>query len=59
MFKLERCPKCGGNVHVDRDEYGWFVECIMCGYMQDLVRLPVAKRNNVNTQRIAVSNEDT
>lgn len=56
--KLQKCPKCNGNVYVDRDEYGWFVECIFCGYMRDLVRLAVKKRNNVENKRIEASNED-
>ncbi len=26
------CPKCGGRVIVDRDEYGWYQSCLHCGF---------------------------
>ena len=27
-----KCPKCGGNVYLDSDHFGWYEECLMCGY---------------------------
>lgn len=35
-MKIKGCPKCGGDVRVDRDEYGWFEQCIQCGHTRDL-----------------------
>jgi hypothetical protein len=35
-IKLKGCPKCGGDVRIDHDEYGWFEQCIQCGYTRDL-----------------------
>ena len=26
----QRCPKCGGNVFVYRDLYGWYEQCLQC-----------------------------
>ncbi|MBI2869122.1 MAG: hypothetical protein HYX96_04770 [Chloroflexi bacterium] len=35
---IKKCPRCrGGDIRIDRDEYGWYEQCIMCGYMRDLV----------------------
>jgi hypothetical protein len=31
-----RCPKCGGNLYLDRDYNGWYEQCLMCSYMKDL-----------------------
>jgi Zn ribbon nucleic-acid-binding protein len=31
-----RCPKCGGNLYMDRDYIGWYEQCLQCGYMNDL-----------------------
>jgi hypothetical protein len=31
-----RCPKCGGNLYMDRDYNGWYEECLQCAYMKDL-----------------------
>ena len=36
MLKLKSCPRCKGDVRIDRDQYGWFEECIQCGYTCDL-----------------------
>jgi hypothetical protein len=32
-----KCPKCGGNLYMDRDYNGWYEQCLMCSYMKDLV----------------------
>ncbi len=34
--KLKICPKCGGKMMPDRDEYGAYEQCIQCGYLMDL-----------------------
>ena len=46
MLKLNGCPRCGGAVLIDRDQYGWYEQCLNCGYEHDLrqvgkVRKPV------------------
>ena len=35
-MKLKRCPKCSGNVIIDSDQYGWYKQCLQCGYLSDL-----------------------
>ena len=41
---LGSCPKCiGGDLHVDRDMYGWYLKCLQCGYLRDLPRTVEAK----------------
>jgi len=37
MIKLKGCPKCKGDVALDRDVHGWFEQCIQCGYLHDRV----------------------
>jgi ribosomal protein S27AE len=27
-----RCPKCGGNLFLDSDHYGWYEQCLQCSY---------------------------
>jgi hypothetical protein len=34
--KLKICPKYGGKMMPDRDEYGAYEQCIQCGYLMDL-----------------------
>ena len=36
MWKLSKCPRCGGNIFVDIDIDGWFEECLQCSYRHDL-----------------------
>ncbi|MFQ6122139.1 MAG: hypothetical protein ACE5LA_03660 [Dehalococcoidales bacterium] len=35
-FIQGRCPKCGGNVYLDRDYYGCYEKCLQCAYTRDL-----------------------
>ncbi len=32
MLYLKSCPKCGGDVYLDRDLYGTFMACFQCGH---------------------------
>lgn len=32
MWKLKKCSRCGGDVFIDKDEYGWYEQCLQCGY---------------------------
>ncbi len=36
MFFLKACPKCHGDIYIDRDIYGSFAECLQCGLLGDL-----------------------
>jgi hypothetical protein len=36
MFRFKSCPRCKGDVLVDRDYYGWYEQCLQCGYQRDL-----------------------
>ncbi len=33
MWQVKGCPRCGGDVFIDRDHYGWYRECLQCGYL--------------------------
>jgi len=36
VVRVKSCPKCKGDVIVDRDEFGRLEECIQCGYLRYL-----------------------
>ncbi|MBI4289749.1 MAG: hypothetical protein HY671_15140 [Chloroflexi bacterium] len=40
MLRLKSCPKCRGDLIIDRDMYGWYEQCIQCGYLHPLEPLP-------------------
>lgn len=35
-FLKKHCPKCGGNVYLTDDSYGYYEMCLQCGYTRDL-----------------------
>ena len=35
-FVKKRCPKCSGNVYLDRDYRSWYEQCLQCGYIRYL-----------------------
>jgi ribosomal protein S27AE len=36
MWRFKSCPKCGGDVFIDRDMSGWYEQCLQCGYIHDM-----------------------
>ena len=36
MIMFKACPRCQGDMHQNRDMYGEYRECLMCGYMTDI-----------------------
>ena len=35
MMFLKACPKCRGDVVLDKDLYGRYVRCLQCGFLRD------------------------
>jgi hypothetical protein len=40
LLMLKSCPRCNGDLFVDRDQHGWYLECIQSGYVRDLATSP-------------------
>ncbi len=36
VIKFKGCPKCQGDLYLNRDSYGRYVSCIQCGFVKDL-----------------------
>ena len=36
QFRLKACPRCGGDLARDKDQYRDYDGCIQCGYVADL-----------------------
>ena len=39
MWKLKGCPRCGGDIFIDRDLDGWHEQCLQCSYQCELKSL--------------------
>ena len=33
---FKACPRCQGDMHMNRDIYGDYKECLACGMMEDI-----------------------
>ena len=45
MWKLKSCPKCGGDIFIDKDFNGWYEECLQCGFSRELVEMVSAEKH--------------
>ncbi len=35
MIKFKVCPRCHGDLYLNEDIFGKYVNCLQCGYMKD------------------------
>ena len=56
MWKLKHCSRCGGDTFVERDKYGWYEQCLQCGYRIELETM-VEAREKVSHGRAATGRE--
>ena len=35
MLYTKACPRCSGDVKLDRDNYGVYAKCLQCGFNRD------------------------
>ncbi len=36
MWRFKSCPRCKGDILLDRDHNRWYELCLQCGYRRDL-----------------------
>ena len=37
MLYTKACPRCSGDIKLDRDNYGVYAKCLQCGFNRDFV----------------------
>jgi ribosomal protein S27AE len=47
MWKLKSCPRCGGDIFIDRDLDGWHEQCLQCSYRRELAKIAEFKEQPV------------
>ncbi len=56
MWRLKGCPKCKGDIFLDRDIDGWYERCLQCGYNRDLESIvEVREQPSVRKRRLATA----
>ena len=55
MWKLKSCPRCRGDIFVNREADGWCEQCLQCGYLRDMPSIVEAhqRRGNEEKQELA------
>ena len=46
MWKFKSCPRCGGDIFVDRDLDGWREQCLQCGYLGAVLSADEVPKHN-------------
>ena len=63
MWKLRTCPRCQGDLFVDRDigTDSWFEQCLQCGYRRELRPIAVPNKGQPAPQveRLPTSGVET
>lgn len=36
QLQRTRCPKCGGRLFSDKDRYGYYQQCLQCGFIKNV-----------------------
>ncbi len=39
LWKLKKCPRCHGDLFLDKDTDGWYEQCLQCGYRRGMKAL--------------------
>jgi len=42
-WKVKGCPRCGGDMFLDRDLDSWYEQCLQCSYRAELKPLRTVK----------------
>ena len=36
VWKLKNCPRCGGDMFIDRDLDTWYAQCLQCSHRHEM-----------------------
>lgn len=51
MWKIKSCPRCGGDVFMDRELDGWYEVCLQCSHRNELRNITEAEKPLPTTRR--------
>ena len=55
VWKFKMCPRCGGDIFVDRDMDGWYEVCLQCSYRYDLESIAEYERQPSSKGEVVIS----
>jgi hypothetical protein len=55
VLLLNSCPKCKGDMTLgNKDQYGWYEQCLQCGYLRDLETIVQVEEQPAEVKRKVV-----
>lgn len=51
MWRLKGCNRCSGDVFIEKDEYGWYEQCLQCGHRAELQSISEFKKQPTTSQK--------
>ncbi len=52
MIYFKSCNRCQGDMLLERDRYGQYLQCIQCGYETDSLQQAQARHATVNVDAV-------
>lgn len=53
MWNFKSCPRCGGDIYIDKCEGRWYQQCLQCGYEREMERIAEPKKQFLKqTQKV-------
>ena len=49
MWRFNNCPRCGGDIYIEKDKTGWYENCLQCGYTHEKQTMPVINKSYENS----------
>ena len=52
-WRIKSCPRCHGDMFIDKGLYGWYEQCLQCSYQQELKEMQF-KKQSPEREKVAV-----
>ena len=56
MWRFKSCPRCHGDILLDRDHNSWHETCLQCGYQRELPNVVEAQPQQAKLNKVPSKN---
>ena len=60
MWRFKSCPRCKGDMFIDKNGDSWYEECLQCGFSRELVDMvvvgtqPSSMKNSIGARKAKI-----